>query len=129
MAMKIRIGILSGWPVPEIPEPCSREPWTALAWAQCQLITSSQSLPFNAIQSPPESQGNSFRGLQRLLLAISVAVYLFFQLLVPHARMVDVGSLMNGEVSAGLGIGTVGLQQASGLLLGDPRYLRLICVK
>jgi hypothetical protein len=26
MAMKIRIEILSGWPVPEIPERCSREP-------------------------------------------------------------------------------------------------------
>jgi hypothetical protein len=26
MAMKIRIEILSGWPVPEIPERCSRDP-------------------------------------------------------------------------------------------------------
>src|SRR5712671_4456877 len=126
MAMKIRIEILSGWPVPEIPEPSSRKPGQLPRGRNAKLIASSQSLPFNAIQGAPERQGNSFRGLQRLLLAISVAVYLFFQLLVPHARMVDVGSLMNGEVSAGLGIGAVRLQQASGLLLGDPRHLRFI---
>jgi len=50
MAMKIRIEILSGWPVPEIPDPVLASLGSS-AWAQCQLITSSQSLPFNAIQA------------------------------------------------------------------------------
>src|SRR5690348_6648086 len=111
MAVKIRIEILSGWPGPEIPIRCFCE--LAIPRGALQLITSSQSLPFNAIQGPPERPGNSFRGLQRLRLAISVA-YLFFQLLVPHARMMHVGSLMDGEVSACPGISAVHLQQAPG---------------
>ena len=62
MAMKIRIEILSGWPVPEIPDPAlvgSGLPRVA----QCLLIIFGQSLPFNAIQGPPERHGDSFRGL------------------------------------------------------------------
>src|SRR5258708_15917191 len=126
MAMKILIEILSGWSVPEIPERLLSQSCRALARRQCLLIISGQSLPLNAIQGQPERQGNPFRGLQRLRLAISVAVYLFFQLLAPHARMVDVGSLMDGEVSAGLAISAVRLHQASGLLPGDPPPLPFI---
>jgi len=72
MAMKIRIEILSGWAIPEIPDPALVRLGRS-RMEQCQLITSCQSLPFNAIQGPPERQRNSFRCLQRLCLAISVA--------------------------------------------------------
>ena len=60
MAMKIRIEILSGRPIPET---LILLLWGRSRVAQSQLITSSQSLPFNAIQGMPERQGNSFRGL------------------------------------------------------------------
>src|SRR5690349_14186044 len=109
MAMKIRIGILSG----SLLKSPTLFPlaWATLPRAQCQLIPFSQSLPFNAIQGPPERQGNSFRGLQGLRLAISVSVYLFFQMFVPHARMVHIRRLMDGEVGAGPGIGAIHLKQ------------------
>src|SRR4051812_7083799 len=126
MAMKIRIEILSGWPISEVLTLLLRT-WQSRV-AQPQLITSSQSLPFNAIQSPPECQGNSFRGLQRLCLALTVA-YLFFQMLVPHARMMHVGSLMDGNGCASPGISAVHLSHSPGFLPGDPRRLRFIRIK
>src|ERR1043165_650106 len=128
MAIKIRIGILSGCRSLASPTLILRA-WAALARAQCQLITSSQSLPLHSVQGTPQRQGNSFRGLHCLLLGISVAVYLLFQLVVPYAGMMHICRLMDREVSASPGISAVHLLKPSGFLLGHPRHLRFIGIK
>lgn len=89
-----------------------------------------QPFPFNAIQGAPKRLRHALGGLQRLFPApVSGDAQLLFELVTPHAGVVDIGGLMNGEVGAGSGIGAIKVLETARFFPGDARHLGLISIK
>src|SRR5215467_3434016 len=83
----------------------------------------------DSVQRLPELLGCVLSSIQRCLSSLWTSFDPFFELLAPHARMMDIRCRVKGEIATGLFVGAVHFAQATLFFAGDSGHLRFVGIE
>ncbi len=101
---------------------------TRLNWIS-GLCIAKLPLAFNAIECGPESGGGMLSGSESFVRTVGIAREFGPESLAPHISVVNIGSLVQGEVPGGASVRTVVLPETHGFGGSDGGYARFVGVK